>query len=426
MKTLSPHLINKAATGKRILILGASLENAPYIQYLLEQGFNVVCADRCPADFKGQFDAYGSTFTLYAVDFSNDDLIDEIITKEHITHTLALPIGRALICLGRINDKFGFIGPSYKAIDTLTNKLSFHRFCELNELNHAQYLIVEDNSEHGLLEFYHLIEAQLQYPFIIKPAFGSGSSGVCIINNRQELLSYKVPERFVNSPLLVEQIIQGSEYSCNVFVDSYSKPHCIGMFKNGLSKPPYRQEACYFSDDYTDAFDTVYESMAKICKSLDLRQCFINADVIIDHNAQPYIVDISPRIGGNSLLRLLSFNGNHPLRFFTDCVLGDKDVLVQEQKCSVMRFFDFQNTFTYEGVTSLKTGKKSALDGSIDCCFSPADKADIISLVNNLHIGDLLGPMTNGRDVARGHIFVHKEDTASAFAMTSQYLEALT
>lgn len=91
-----------------------------------------------------------------------------------------------------------------------------------------------------------------------------------------------------------------------------------------------------------------------------------------------------------------------------------------------MRFFDFQNTFTYEGVTSLKTGKKSALDGSIDCCFSPADKADIISLVNNLHIGDLLGPMTNGRDVARGHIFVQKEDTASAFAMTSQYLEALT
>ena len=159
MKIMSPHSINKAATGKRILILGASLENAPYIQYLLEQGFNVVCADRCPADFKEQFGSYGSALTLYAVDFSKDELIDEIITKDEITHTLALPIGRSLICLGRINDKFSFIGPSYKAIDTLTNKLSFHHFCELNELNHAQYLIIEDNSEHGLLEDSHLIDA---------------------------------------------------------------------------------------------------------------------------------------------------------------------------------------------------------------------------------------------------------------------------
>lgn len=56
---------------------------------------------------------------------------------------------------------------------------------------------------------------------IIKPTYGSGSLGAALINNRQELLAYQAPERFINDTLLVEKYIDGTEYNINTFVDDW-------------------------------------------------------------------------------------------------------------------------------------------------------------------------------------------------------------
>lgn len=415
---------NSPAT--KLLVLGAAAENIPFIKYLLEQGLHVVCTDRHPSDDAyTEFAKFGDAFKCYAIDFSNDNEIDALVENEHITHTIPLPIGRALVCLGRINDKFGFAGASFRATDTLTDKISFHKFCEDNALNHCKYMVIPHPADNSLRSSVAEIEATLAYPFLVKPALGSGSTGVIIINSREELLAYRIPERFNTNELLIEELIEGTEYSCSIIVDAQGNPTCMGLFAKFISKPPYRQETVYFSDDYTETYKVIEPVIKTLCKQLQLKSCFINSDIIVTEHDEPFIIDISPRLGGNSILDLLTYNGNNPLHLYKRCMLDGFKPEINPQKVAAMGFFDFADNFSYEGVTSLMTGQKSADPADIAQCFNYEDKELILNLVNNVKAGDHLGPMQSGNDVYRGHLTVKHDSTDCAYEMICRYLNAM-
>ena len=75
---------------KKVLILGAALENEPFIRYLLESGFQLVCVDKKPAPLDKTFAQYHDALKIYAQDFSDDDKLDAIIAKEKVDYTLAV------------------------------------------------------------------------------------------------------------------------------------------------------------------------------------------------------------------------------------------------------------------------------------------------------------------------------------------------
>lgn len=410
---------------KKVLILGAALENEPFIRYLLETGFHLVCVDKKPAPFDKTFALYADALKIYAQDFSDNDKLDDIIAKEKIDYTLALPLGRSLVCLGRINDKFGFTGPTFDAIDTLTDKQKFHVFCEKHGLNHCKHMHLSLGSDCTLIQELSHIEDSFTYPFIIKPTFGSGSSGVEIIASQKELLEYRVPARFNGSTVLIEELIEGTEYSCNFVVDNEGMPHCMGIFSKHISRPPYRQESVYFSDDFSKELSLIAPSIKTICNELKLKSCFISSDVIVTKELQPYIIDISPRLAGNSISTLLSYNNNHPLRLFKECIIEGNTPVINQQKCAVLAFFDFDQECVYQGVTDCLTGKKNTDNTGIAACFDNDEKSHIIELINNLHSGDKLGPMRNGNDVYRGHIVIEHETLSQAYVLIDKYLAAL-
>ncbi len=417
---------HETASDARILILGVASENIPFIKCLLDQGLRVICTDRTPApNAAAELAQYGDAFKCYAIDFSDDSKLDELVSNEHITHTIALPIGRALVCLGRVNDKFGFAGASFHAVDTMTDKHSFHKFCADHGLNHCKYMVIPHPADNSLRGSVETIESSISYPFLVKPALGSGSSGVIIINSRQELLDYRIPERFSSNDLLIEELIEGTEYSCSIIVDSQGNPSCMGLFAKFISKPPYRQETVYFSDDYTDTYKVIEPVIKLLCKKLKLKSCFINSDIIVTEKNEPYIIDISPRLGGNSILDLLTYNGNNPLHLYKRCMLDGLEPQINVQKVAVMGFFDFDHEFTYQGVTSLTTGQKSALQADVAQCFNFEEKDLILNLVNNVQQGEQLGPMRAGNDVYRGHLTVKHDSTDCAYEMICRYLDAM-
>ena len=283
----------------KILILGASAENTGFIQRLIELGLHVVCLDKHPTLDKDFVSQNVKQLTCIECDFINTQEVIDLVVKEHITHTIALPIGRSLVALGKINDHFNFAGPSFDAIDHLTDKVKFHQLCKDLSLNDAQYLYLNDGHTNTISAQISYIEQALSYPVIVKPSLGSGSLGVRYIANRAELLAYQVPERFINSPLLIEQAISGDEYSCNLFIDKHQKINLLGIFKKEISSIPYRQEIAYFVDDFSEVFDALLPSIQKIVHQLNIKQSFLNADIIMSELGKHYIIDISTRLSGS-------------------------------------------------------------------------------------------------------------------------------
>ena len=407
----------------KILILGASAENTGFIQRLIELGLHVVCLDKHPTLDKTFLSKNIKQLTCIECDFINTQKVKDIVVKEHITHTIALPIGRSLVALGKINDYFNFAGPSFDAIDRLTDKVKFHQLCQELALDDAQYIALNDGQPNTISSQISAIEQALAYPVIVKPSLGSGSLGARYIANREELLAYQAPERFISSPLLVEQAISGEEYSCNVFIDRHQEIHPMGIFKKEISTIPYRQEIAYFVDDYSCVFDAILPSMQKIVQKLNLSQSFLHADIIMTEQGKHYIIDISPRLTGNNVLKLLTFTNNNPLEVYYKEVLGNQSANYHKvQEAAALSFFSFDHDIVYGGAHGY-TPNQNAL--SLDSIFSPEERMNIIELENRMVLGQSYGAMQNGADTNSGYIFAKGKDLASANELTCRYLQAL-
>ena len=124
----------------------------------------------------------------------------------------------------------------------------------------------------------------------------------------------------------------------------------------------------------------IVPSITTICNELKLKSCFISSDVIVTKDKKPFIIDISPRLGGNSICTLLSNNNNHPLRFFQECIIDGQKPVINKQRCAVLAFFDFDKKSTYMGVTDALTGKKNTDDDGIASCLTMTRKLILLSL----------------------------------------------
>lgn len=403
----------------RVLVLGMGLGSEPIVASLLEHGVELVVMDKDPMitqDLKERFTSSGQ-LTVIDSDFSQEVAIHQVVQSYGITHTLALPVGRSLTHLGKINDTFGFAGPSFQAIDTCTDKRKFHLFLRQHQIPDYDFMLLEAEDLKDLSKA-SAVAQKLSFPLILKPTQGSGSAGVRVVFSLEELLAYQIPERFADAPILAEQMLEGTEYSLNVFVDAGGQVHLICLLKKEISNLPYRQEAAYFVDpeNFKAAQLHILPLIQKITAALSLKSSFIHADCILTPDQQAYVVDISPRLAGNLVFLLENFLGSSPVELFMSEVLHDTskcdankdDSHKRAHLYAVLRFFSFQEEGT---VTAFE-----------DQLTSPEEKAAIVSCANNLKIGTKVGPLKCGAQIEAGHIMIKAKSLNEANALTLKYL----
>lgn len=436
---------NSQNTNRKVLVLGASPEIERFYELLLEENLQIICFDR-HIGLSPEIQA-NPHLKCYNIDFSDLEKVNEVISHESIDFSITVPVGRALIFLGKVNDSFNFNGPSFKAIDTLTDKAALHTYLRNIGLNDHNYLVLPfdeantdsvtnsatgasagassalDNLPLSLKQLHskvESIEAKIGYPMIIKPCYGSGSLGAQVVRNREALLSYTLPARFQNDPVLVEECIDATEYLVNAFIDSKGECHSLGIYKKQMTPEPYRQEIAYYSDDYSAAFKQIKPYLEEVAKGLNLSNSFMQADVFVAEDGKVYLVDCSPRLTGNSIIYMQLINGINPIHVFRKCVVDGQpfeDFPVQQPAC--MRFFNFETSATYTRDPSIRE------DEYIASLYSTDELEHIAMVQNNLKPGVLVGPMTSGTDCYRGYIIATGTTLEHANELTHRYVNSL-
>lgn len=273
----------------KVAVIGASQEALHTIEKAQEYGLTVMALDGDPH-------AVGLRASDLAkvVDISDENAVIEALKRETPDFVLTAPIGRYLTTIGAVNDAFGLPGISKKTAVLCTDKLAFHQRLASGGLRNCCCYAVSGGEKK---------EFKITFPAILKPRYGSGSRGIHVAMNREEL--EQALKALEGEAYVLEECVAGEEYGVDGAVtrDGFQM---ILLRRKENTPLPARQAVGYFSVLPSEEFwRQVQEYMVRIVESLGLEECLLHADLIRGKEG-PFVIELSARPSGHNLHNLFT------------------------------------------------------------------------------------------------------------------------
>lgn len=285
-------------------IIGASGEALHTIEKAREYGLKVMALDGNPR-------AAGLSAADEAIvaDISDEDLVTETLKTEKPDFLLTVPIGRYLTTTGAVNDALKLPGISREMAVLCTDKLKFHqrlseaglRQCQCFEWDGVRLKGAGGKAIWEKDDF--LRDPAISFPAILKPRYGSGSKGIHMIFDGEQL--EKALGEVSGESCVLEECVAGEEYGVDgaVTKDGFQM---VLLRRKENTPPPVRQAVGYFSVQPSEKFwRQVNEYMKEAVRCLGVKECLLHADIIRSENG-PFAVELSARPSGHNLHNLFT------------------------------------------------------------------------------------------------------------------------
>ncbi|CAN5923642.1 hypothetical protein BH11MYX4_BH11MYX4_04610 [soil metagenome] len=146
------------------------------------------------------------------------------------------------------------------------------------------------------------------FPMIIKPEGSSGSKGIFIVRSREEVLE-RLPQTMAFSPFaqaILEQLIEGRQGTCEGVVLDGEIVFSL-MTDRETAPPPFVATAGHFVPSMMAAAERerTLAQIATILAAHEIRSSPFDCDFVVSAAGVPYLLELTPRLGGNSLTRLV-------------------------------------------------------------------------------------------------------------------------
>lgn len=285
-------------------MIGAGAESLYTIKKAHEYGINVTALDGNP-------NAVGlnRADTSVVVDISDEKAVIEVLKRKKPDFVLTAPIGRYLTTIGAVNDALGLPGISYEMAVLCTDKFLFHKRLKEQKLRTGRCYLVEgglvtDVTGKSCREKDKISqELLLTFPAILKPRYGSGSRGIYMLDNWQQLT--EALELIPDESYVLEECAQGEEYGVDgaLIGDRF---YMVLLRKKENTPPPARQAVGYFSVSPSNKlWQVVQMHMERIITCLGLRECLFHADIMKTADGI-FVIELSARPSGHNLHNLFT------------------------------------------------------------------------------------------------------------------------
>lgn len=288
---------------KKLMILGGSHYILPVIKKAKAMGIYVITCDYLPDNFAHKYsDQYVN------VSIIDKDAVLEVAKKLNIDGIMSFACDPGVVTAAYVADKLGLpsSGP-LESIEILQNKGKFREFLKNNNFN-----VPIAKNYHEFCEVKNDIEL-FQFPIIVKPVDSAGSKGVTKVENPEGLEdAVKYALNFSHcDTFIIEEFIEQKDCSsdCDMFsldgklvFKSYSSQvfdkHCDNPFTPALY---------YWPSTFDDENKTYLSSeIQRLISLLGLTTAIYNIETRISKNNIPYIMEVSPRGGGNRLSEMIN------------------------------------------------------------------------------------------------------------------------
>lgn len=279
---------------KKILMLGGSYFQIVAVKKAKELGYHVITCDYLPDNPAHQFaDEYRNVST------TDMEAVLELAKELEIDGIVAYASDPSAPTAAYVAEQLGLPGNPYGAVHILTHKDKYRNFLRENGFACPRAI-----SATTATEFKDNV-GNLNYPFVIKPIDSSGSRGVTVITEADEL-DEAIELAFSYSR---DKIIIGEEY---VEKDGYQVAG-DGFVKNG--KLAFR----YFANEHFDMSvngivpigesfpyigsvelqDKIHAEVQRLLDLLEVKNGALNFDIRIGTDGKIHLMEVGPRNGGN-------------------------------------------------------------------------------------------------------------------------------
>ena len=278
---------------KAVLIFGVGPLQESIIKRAKKMGLYTVGIDPCAdATCKDCVDAFevvaGQDYEAHCA----------VVEKYGIDAIVTAATDKPLVMMARIAEKYGFPFYSVETAKWSTDKFQMKQRFELGGVPHAQgRLISKAEDAEGLV-----------FPVIVKPRDNSGSRGVKLCRNKEELEA-SINEALEVSKLdtvLVEEFIEGPEYSIEGLHHD-GKSEVIQFTEKKTTEFPYNVELGHIQPANISEVnkDKIRGIVAKIGKALNYENCPSHTELKINDRGI-FVIETSPRLGGDYITSTLT------------------------------------------------------------------------------------------------------------------------
>jgi biotin carboxylase len=282
---------------KTVLILGASRYQLDAIRTARRLGYRVITTDNVPSN-----PGHALADRSFTVDTTDQDAVLDIARRERIDGVIAPATDVAVCTACYIAEHLGLPGPPLEAAVVVSSKLLTREFMAAQGLPSVEaYPLLRENFRGG--------ELFRRAPWIVKPNRSSGSKGVFIVRSQAEL-DHRIPETLsfsIDGRGIIERYIEGFQGTCEGVLRDGRVAFSVVLDRQ-TAMPPY--VATWGHNVPSRLPLAIRARLGSLIENfwgkLKVRQGPFDCDFVAS-DGEVYILEMSPRIGGNSISRLLLF-----------------------------------------------------------------------------------------------------------------------
>ena len=286
------------------MLLGGLRYLLPVIEAAHKLGHYVITCDYLPDNIAHKFsDEYVNASII------DKEAVLEEARKRNIDGIMSFAVDPGVTTAAYVADRMGIPIPGpYESVCILQNKDRFRKFLADNGFN------VPKNKSYSCIEEAMSAISSFDWPVIVKPTDSAGSKGVTKVNEPEELEdALKTAfDHSISKHIIVEEFIekQGCSSDCDCFsIDgklefvSFSAQHFDAGAPNPYTPSAYSWPSTFTKEQKVE----LTSELQRLLTLLGMRTSIYNIETRIGTSGKPYIMEVSPRGGGNRLSEMIRY-----------------------------------------------------------------------------------------------------------------------
>lgn len=311
---------------RKLMLLGGIRYLLPVIDAAHKLGAYVITADYLPDNIAHKYsDEYVN------VSIIDKDAVLKVAQEEQIDAILSFGVDPGVVTAAYVAEKMGLPSPPLQSVEILQNKDKFRDFLMANGFNcpwHKGYAS-KDEFLRDFCRVEHVghVDGMGEFPVIVKPVDSAGSKGCkCAdsFSNLLEAIDGAIDESH-SGRFIIEQFLEkvGSSSDTDSFSIDNELVFCSFNCQHFdlESANPYTPAAYSWPSDMPKSEQKELRGeLQRLVKLLNLGTSIYNIETRVATDGKPYIMEVSPRGGGNRLAEVLKLATGQDL--IANCVRG--------------------------------------------------------------------------------------------------------